>query len=143
MTKFTVLFTLMLLALYAITLGAQTVALFQSSSPIGIAMGTFLIFIPLLGIWGIAVEVRFGIRAEKLAKKIQDEGKWPNLDFETTPSGRPVKANALKVFDRIKEESQGHEDDYHSWFNLALAYDACGDRKRARACMRKAIKLQA
>lgn len=141
MTKFTVLFTLMLLALYTITIGAQTVALLSSNSPTGQAMGYFLILIPVIGVWGVASEIRFGIRAEKLAKQVQAENRWPNLDWDTTPSGRPVKASALIVFDRIKEESQKSEDDWHSWFNLALAYDGCGDRKRARIAMRKAIKL--
>lgn len=143
MTKFTVLFTLMLLALYVATLGAQTVSLLNSHSAVGISMGIALIVIPVVGIWGIILEVRFGMKAEKLAKLAQSEGRWPNLDFETTPAGRPVKSSALKVFDRIKDESQGAEGDWHSWFNLALAYDACGDRKRARQAMRKAIVLQA
>jgi hypothetical protein len=142
MTKFTVLFTLMLLALYTFTIGAQTFTLLPSDNPTAVAMGLVLILIPVIGIGGVIIEVRFGIQAEKLAKQVEAEGRWPLLDFETTPSGRPVKASALIVFDRIREESQKAEGDWHSWFNLSLAYDACGDRKRARASMRKAIKLQ-
>lgn len=141
MVKFTVLFTLMLLALYVATLGSQTYTLLTSQNAVGVTMGAVLILIPALGIWGVFVEVKFGFAAEKLAKLAQQEGRWPNLDYETTPAGKPIKASALKVFDRIKEESQQAETDWHSWFNLALAYDACGDRSRARASMRKAIAM--
>jgi len=32
------------------------------------------------------------------------------------------------------------ENNWRSWFALGLIYDACGDRKRARSAMRKAIE---
>jgi Flp pilus assembly protein TadD len=33
------------------------------------------------------------------------------------------------------------EDDWSAWFRLGLAYDDAGDRRRARAAMRTAIRL--
>ena len=33
-------------------------------------------------------------------------------------------------------------DDWSAWFRLALAYDAAGDRRRARWATREAIRLE-
>ena len=38
-------------------------------------------------------------------------------------------------------EAEAAPEDWRSWFRLSCAYDAAGDRKRARASMRDAVKL--
>jgi hypothetical protein len=104
-------------------------------------MGALIVAFPIVGVWAIYVELRFGLAAEKLVARIIAEGTWPDLGIETRPSGRAVRASADAAFAKWSAAAQQNDTDFHAWFNLSLAYDACGDRRRARAAMRKAIAL--
>jgi len=119
-------------------------ALILLADPSGVAklMGAFMLVLPALALWGIAAELRFGLRVEKMAKEVEEAGLWPIRNIETMPSGRPTKEAAQREFDRLRELATAKPDDWHSYFNLALGYDACGDRKRARASMRKALAMK-
>ena len=46
---------------------------------------------------------------------------------------------ALPPAERAKVDAD--PTDWRNWFALGLVYDAAADRRRARACMRKAIAL--
>ena len=128
--------------LYVITLGQRGWLLLHQDSPVAKVMGVFILVLPLFGLAGIFMELRFGIRVERMAKHVEQEGLWPIRDLPLRPSGRPEKAAAQAVFERIQEQANATPEDWHSWFNLGLAYDACGDRRRARIAMRKALKLR-
>ncbi|NUS52312.1 MAG: hypothetical protein HOQ22_14885, partial [Nocardioidaceae bacterium] len=45
------------------------------------------------------------------------------------------------LFERMRREAELRPDDWQAWYRLALAYDAAGDRTRARAAARHAIAL--
>ena len=75
--------------------------------------------------------------------KAYHQNVWPEFNLELRPSGRPVRASAAKVFAQFAELAEKNPDDWHSWFNLSLAYDAAGDSRRARAAMRKAVGIHA
>jgi len=127
--------------LYVITLGQRGFMMLADPSPFNRIFGLFILVLPVFGLVGIFIELRFGVRVEKMAKQVEAEGKWPIRNLPLRPSGRPEPAAADKEFERIRDELDQAPDDWHSWFNLSLAYDACGDRRRARAAMRKALKL--
>ena len=129
--------------LYVVVLGQRGVLMLQQVSPIAKIMGFFILVLPVFGFVGIFVELRFGTRVEAMAKQVEAEGRWPIRDIAMRPSGRPVKAAADREFERIRDELDQAPDDWHSWFNLGIAYDACGDRRRARASMRKALGIKA
>jgi len=129
--------------LYVIVLGGRGVLMLEQSSPVAKVFGVFILVLPVFGFVGIFLELRFGIRVERLAKQVEAEGTWPIRDIPMRPSGRPEKAAADKEFERIREELDKAPEDWHNWFNLGIAYDACGDRRRARASMRKALVLKA
>ena len=105
------------------------------------AMGALIMVFPLVAIWLTVMEFRFGSQMEKLSTKIEAEGNWPELAFEYRPSGRPTKESAAKVFGQVAKKVAAEEGNYLNWFALGLAYDASGDRRRARAAMRRALKL--
>jgi hypothetical protein len=128
--------------MYLWLLGGKAITLLQQPNVVGKIMGAFMLIMPAVAVWAIIVELIFGIRVEKMAAQVEAEGLWPIRDIETMPSGRPTKAAAQREFDRLKEEANAKPDDWHSWFNLALGYDACGDRKRARAGMRQALRMR-
>ena len=101
-------------------------------------MGIAILILPVFAVWSIFVEVRFGINSQRLAKRLQAEGR-PSLDLEFRPSGKATKESADREFERVKAELS--EDSWQDWFVLGEAYDAAGDRRRARAAIRKAIAL--
>jgi hypothetical protein len=130
-----------LLIMYVALLSNTAFALIAAKEPVGRLIGWLLLAFPVVAIWGIIKEFAFGIRIEKLGKQLEGENAWPEFRFDLRPSGRPIKASADKEFDRFREKTQNHPDDWRNWFSLGLVYDAASDRNRARACMRKAIKL--
>jgi len=133
--------TTALLIMYLALLGQRGLILLTGETLVGKFMGGFILVLPVVALWGIIRELRFGLRIEKLAERIQTEGRWPNFNFETRPSGRPVRSSADSVFDEYRIKAQNSPEDFHVWFDLGLAYDATGDRRRARAAMRKALEL--
>ena len=130
-----------LLLTYIALLSNTALALLATGETIAQIMGACIVVFPLIGVWAIAVELRFGLAAENLVARVIAEGAWPDLGIETRPSGRAVRASADAAFAKWSAAAEQNDTDFHSWFNLSLAYDACGDRRRARAAMRKAIAL--
>lgn len=130
-----------LLLAYVALLTNTGLALITTGLLLGQVMGFLILVFPLIGIWAIFVEFRFGIAAEKLIARIEAEGTWPDLGIETRPSGRAIRSSADAAFAKWSLAAEKNQNDFRAWFNLSLAYDACGDRRRARAALRKAIEL--
>ncbi|MCD1268273.1 hypothetical protein B5M43_005320 [Microbacterium sp. MEC084] len=132
-----------LLALYIALIGWRAVQLVQTGEPVGIAMGVALIALPLIAIWALGRELWFGVRAEQLARRLEAEGGLPDDVVATTPSGRISRADGDALFPRYRAEVEAAPDDWRAWFRLSLAYDAAGDRRRARGAAREAIRREA
>jgi uncharacterized membrane protein len=127
---------------YLWLLGGRALLLLQATEWVAQLMGFFMLGFPALAVWAIFVELRFGLRAAELAEKAAALGV-DELDIERRPSGRAVRESAQQAFDRISAEVELDETNWALWFRLGEAYDACGDRKRARQAIRKAISLSA
>jgi Flp pilus assembly protein TadD, contains TPR repeats len=130
-----------LVLVYLVLIAERSYALILSEDAIGIALGSLMLFLPAVAFWAIAMELRFGLRIEKLGKVLMEENTWPRFDFEYRPSGRPTKASAEAIFDEYRNNVEADEKNWRAWFALGLAYDAAGDRARARKSMREAIAL--
>ncbi len=131
----------MLLGLYLLLLGQRAVILLLSGEPVGVSMGVALLVLPLIGVWALVRELLFGIRTERMAGILSAEGGLPVDDLPKLASGRPVRAAADAIFPRYRAEVDAAPDDWRAWFRLGLAYDASGDRRRARATLRRSISL--
>lgn len=140
-TKLGALVMTVMLLIYVALLTNTGLSLLATNILIAQVMGSLILAFPLIGVWAIVVELRFGLAAEKLVARIEAEGTWPDLQIETRPSGRAVRASADAAFAKWSAAAEQNQTDFHAWFNLSLAYDACGDRRRARAAMRRAIDL--
>lgn len=134
--------TAALLALYILLIGWRAVQLLQTGQPVGMAMGAALIALPLIAGWALGRELWFGVRAEQLARRLEAEGGLPDDAVATTPSGRVSRADADAAFPRHRAEVEASPEDWRAWFRLSLAYDAAGDRRRARAAAREAIRCE-
>ena len=105
------------------------------------AMGAAYFVIPFVAAWALISEVLFGARTEKLANILEAEGGLPEDNLPRTPGGRIIRAAADAEFEKYKLEAEAAPGDWRSWFRLSCAYDAAGDRKRARRAMRDAVSL--
>jgi tetratricopeptide (TPR) repeat protein len=130
-----------LVFMYLALLGQQGYLFLVQDNWVSKLMGFFILILPLFGLWGILVELRFGLAIEKLGKQLESEGQWPRFRFGVMPSGRANKSEALQEFGEYKEKAEADPENWRNWFSLGLIYDACGNRKLARAAMRKAIAL--
>ncbi|WP_309067873.1 hypothetical protein [Microbacterium sp.] len=131
-----------LLALYIVLVGWRAVQLVQTGEPVGIAMGVALFVLPVIAAWALGRELWFGVRAEQLARRLETEGGLPDDVVATTPSGRVTRAEGDAVFPRYRAEVEREPENWKAWFRLSLAYDAAGDRRRARQAAREAIRRE-
>lgn len=131
-----------LLALYIVLVGQRAVLLLASGEPAGVAMGVGLIVLPLIAAWALGRELWFGVRAQQVGRRLESEGGLPEDDVAVRPSGRVVREDADAVFPAYRADAEAHPDDWRAWYRLGLAYDAAGDRRRAREAVRTAIRLE-
>ncbi|TAM67772.1 MAG: tetratricopeptide repeat protein [Microbacteriaceae bacterium] len=131
----------LLLLVYVVLVGQQAVLMLFSGKAAGIVMGCALIVFPLIAVWAIARELAFGVRTEKLVRILDAEGGLPVDDLPHRASGRPLREAADAAFPAYRAEAEAHPQSWRAWFRLGLAYDASGDRKRARQALREAIRL--
>lgn len=124
---------------YAVLLGWRGVLLIGTGDPVAIVLGIAVLVIPFLGAYLVWRELQFGRRTEALARELEATGGLPVDDLPRRPSGRIDRAAADEAFGKYKTEAEAAPDDWRVWFRLSTAYDAAGDRKRARATMRAAI----
>ncbi len=129
-----------LLALYLAFSIRYAIACIQAPEPIAQAIGWALLVLPLIAIWYLATELVFVARGQLLLRRLDREGGLPVDDLPRLPSGKPDPAAAKAEFPRFRTEVEAAPDSWRAWLRLALAYDAAGDRPRARWATREAIK---
>ena len=132
-----------LLALYIVLVGQRGWLLVTSGEPIGVAMGVALFVLPVVAGWALGRELWFGIRAERVGRRLEAEGSLPEHEVAVRASGRVVREDGDAVFPAFRADVEAHPDDWRAWYRLGLAYDAAGERRRAREAVRTAIKLEA
>ncbi|HEV7948568.1 MAG TPA: hypothetical protein VGP24_02250 [Glaciihabitans sp.] len=130
-----------LLVLYLVVVMQYAIILLTSGVAIAVAMGVALAVLPLIGAWLLYAEIMFVIRAQKLVDILAAAGELPIDDLPRLPSGRPDPVAADEQFPQYQAEAEARPTDWKAWLRLGLAYDASGDRKRARWATRYAIKI--
>jgi hypothetical protein len=130
-----------LLGLYLVVVFGYALRLIVDPLVVVQAMGWALIVFPVLGLWALAVELRFGFRAQSLARRLEAEGGLPDDSLPSRVSGRVERAAADEIFERYALGVRENPQSWAHWFRLGLAYDASRDRSRARWAMRAAIRL--
>jgi hypothetical protein len=131
----------LLLVFYLVVSFQRSVLLLTDPEPVARAIGAAYLVLPVIGAWALIRELLFGARTEQMAKVLEAEGGLPVDNLPRTPAGRIVRAAADEEFEKYRAETEAAPDDWRSWFRLSCAYDAAGDRKRARSAMRDAVRL--
>jgi hypothetical protein len=130
-----------LLAIYLVAVAQYAFVLMGIDDWIARTMGVALLVLPLIGAWALVREIAFVLRAERLMRTLRDAGELPVDDLPKLPSGRADATLADAQFPLYKEAVEAAPDSWQAWFRLGLAYDASGDRSRARWATREAIRL--
>lgn len=120
---------------YVLLLAGRAFTLLAEPGVVPKLMGAGMLLFPAVAIWALWRELQFGLRSEKLVQRAVAEGLY-ELELELRPSGKATKESAAREFARVREN---FNDSWQHWLLLAEAYDANGDRKRARSAMRTAI----
>jgi hypothetical protein len=130
-----------LLALYLALAIRYGLLLIGVGEPIGIALGIALFVFPVIAGGALVAELLFTVRADRLGRRLGAEGGLPDEQLPQRPSGRIDRAAADAVFPKYQQDAEEHPEDWRAWYRLGLAYDASGDRRRARWATRRAIAL--
>ena len=130
-----------LLALYLVFAIRYGLLLIGVGTPVGIAIGVALLVFPVIAGGALVAELVFTVRADRLGARLAAEGGLPDEELPLLPSGRIDRAAADAVFPRYQAEAEKDPENWRTWYRLGLAYDASGDRRRARWAMRQALKL--
>jgi hypothetical protein len=131
----------LLLVFYLVVSFQRSILLLTDNNLAAKAIGAAYLVLPIVGAWALIRELMFGARTEKMARILEAEGGLPVDDLPRTPAGRIIRAAADQEFQKYRAEAEAAPEDWRSWFRLSCAYDAAGDRKRARASMRDAGRL--
>lgn len=130
-----------LLAIYVVVLASRAVALMRTGEPVGVVLGVAIWVLPALAAWFLVREWRLAAAVQRMADELAADGALPVDDLPRSPGGRIDKVAARAAFADARTEAEANGDDWAAWFRLAFAYDAAGDRRRARASLRRASAL--
>ena len=130
-----------LLGLYVWLVATRATALVRTGEPVGIGLGIAFWILPPLVIWLVAREWRLAIDVQRMADELAEADELPIDDLPRSPGGRIDRAAAREAFEPARELAEAEPDDWRSWYHLAFAYDAAGDRRRARESLRTASRL--
>lgn len=141
MSKVWVGFVSLLVLLFAGFALNASVALVRAPQPLAKAIGVGVILVVLVTVAVLAREVWFGRQTERLADQLEVEGGLPEDDLPRSPGGRIDREAADAQFELYRVEAEAAPRDWRARYRLALAYDASGDRRRAREAAREAVRL--
>ncbi|PPF87741.1 hypothetical protein C5B96_03855 [Subtercola sp. Z020] len=129
----------LLLVMYLALVFQHALLFIGTGVPAGVGIGVALLVLPIVGAWALYRELLFGFRTQKLVGILRAGDDLPIDDLPKRPSGRPYRAEADAEFETYRAEVESAPESWKAWFRLGLAYDASGDRKRARRALRQAI----
>lgn len=128
---------------YLALLSRTAIVLMLSGKPVAVLLGVAVLIFPVVGGWAMVATLRAGFAHQRLARLAADGGAELDVsDLPRRPSGRPERAAADALFERVRAEVEADPEDWRRWYRLARAYDYAGDRRRAREIMRKAVAMQ-
>ena len=140
-TKLWVAGVIALMLLFSVVAVLSAIGFIQAPQPVAKALGVAGLMVVAVGLWTLYREIRFGISMERMGRTLESEGGLPADDLPRSPGGRVDRAAADAQFEIYRIEAEAAPEDWRSWYRLALAYDASGDRTRARGTMRRAAGM--
>lgn len=113
----------------------------RSSSPVGVVLGIAMMAFGVAGTVAVVAEVRFGVRASKLADRLLTEQRGV-VEVTSPADGRRRADEAVPELER---DASAEGAGWREAMTLALALDAAGNRRAARraaiVALRRARKI--
>lgn len=132
----------LVLLLYVAIVWQRAMALVGSGRGVAVALGTAILVIPLLTLWFLVREVAQALAVDRLTRRLAAEGALEVDDLPRSPGGRIDRAVARERFGPASDDVAASPQDWRAWYRLGWAYDAAGDRRRARGALRQAVRLE-
>ena len=132
-----------LLLLYMAAVASRAVSLLGSGEPVGVALGAAVLVLPLVAVWLLVREWRLAVTVQRMADHLASVGELAVDTLPRSPAGRIDRAAADRAFASAQAGVEAAPADWSAWFRLGFAYDAAGDRRRAREALRTAARLRA
>lgn len=142
-TRIAVAIISVLLLLYLWLVMERSIQLLTSGELIGILMGSALLILPVIALYLLAREIIFGVQAEAAGAELARLGMLPEEEVRLRPSGAPVRDDVDALFPQYRQAVVDDPNNWICWYRLGLVYDGAGDRRQARAAIRRAIALRA
>lgn len=130
-----------LTVLYVAFAVQYAIILLTATAPLAKGLGVALLVMPAIAVWYLVREGAFLLGGHRLLRRLEAEGALPVDDLPRLPSGRIDPEAAKERFPAFQAEAEVAPQSWRAWLRLALAYDAAGDRPRARWATRTAIRL--
>ena len=129
--------TVALLGLYLLFTAQRGVVLIASGNIAGILLGAGLLLLPAVGAWALVREVIFGARIQRMAQELDAQGKLPEDTLPRSPSGRVDREAASVELENLPMFSKQIRTAGKPGLISRACTSVCGERKHARAAMRK------
>ncbi|ACZ22249.1 hypothetical protein Sked_23340 [Sanguibacter keddieii DSM 10542] len=127
-----------LLALYVVAVLGRVVALVQTGEPVAVVFGLGVAVLPVLVVALLVREWWTGVTVQRMAGVLAADGELPVDTLPRSPGGRIDRSAADAQFGEYRDRVEAEPESWRAWYLLAFAYDASGDRKRARSSLRTA-----
>jgi hypothetical protein len=130
-----------LFAVYVYAIAGRSAAMIRTGEPVLIAIGIGVLLIPLVVLGLLVKEWSLATTVQRMADELAAADELPVDDLPRSPGGRIDRAAADAAFAVQRERVEQEPESWRARYLLAFAYDASGDRKRARATLRTAAAL--
>lgn len=131
-----------LLAIYVVVVATRGVALLRTGETVGVVLGLGVLLLPLIAVWFVVREWSLAVAVQRMADELAARGELGVDALPRSPSGRIDRAAARVAFESARVDAEAHPEDWAARYRLGFAYDAAGDRRRARASLRLAVRLR-
>lgn len=130
-----------LLGVYVWLVGSRAITLISTGTLVGVGIGVAAFAIPIVTVWFVWKEWRQAHAVSAMYSALAQQEELVVDDLPRSPTGKVDKEAALDEFPTFANKVESSPDDWRAWFNLGWAYDAAGDRRRAREALGKAAQL--
>lgn len=144
MTRREVVVPVLLMGVLGIFLWAvvgRLLALAATGEPALVGLACAAAILVGLIVYALVREWRLALIVATMGRDLAQRGLLPVDDLPRSPGGRLDRVAATEHFDRARHAVDASPHMWEAWYNLAFAYDAAGDRRRARATLRRAAAL--
>ncbi|MBD8079257.1 hypothetical protein IF651_09355 [Cellulosimicrobium arenosum] len=131
----------LLLALYVWQVAGRAAALVRTGEPVAVVIGVGVLVLPVLVVGLVAREFLLAGTVQRMADDLAGRDRLPVDDLPRSPGGRIDRAAADDAFGAYRDAADADPQSWEAWYNLAFAYDASRDRRRARGALRRAAAL--